>query len=349
MSASRQGRSGKHEPNQGPAVSVVLPAFNRAHFLEQAFESIRSQTCAHWELIVVDDGSTDDTRAVVERLSVGIAQPVTYVYQKNGGAYAARNTGVDRARGDYVAFFDSDDLWLPHHLGNCLNAFERHPELDWVFGSCQRIDHATGRVLDENCFFVNGAPRPFLRLKTRTDGDLHIFDDPRGTECQILHGFFCGLQNSLLRRSLFADGLFRDKFKVVEDELFLIRKLAAGAKLAYYIEPHVIYRVHAQNSSASNRTSVDDKMLSIFRELVDGFEELLIDVPLSPRDHRATRRRLSREYFWHLGYHGLWPAGQRQAAMKAYRRGIQIWPWDWRLWKTYLATMLHISPMRTQA
>ncbi|HEY8503179.1 MAG TPA: glycosyltransferase family A protein, partial [Gemmataceae bacterium] len=100
-----------------PAVSIILPTYNRAKFLPQAFASIRSQQYTDWELIVVDDGSTDDTRAVVQELSKDVPQPVRYVYQDNQGPAGARNKGLDLASGKYVAFFDSDDVWLPHHLG----------------------------------------------------------------------------------------------------------------------------------------------------------------------------------------------------------------------------------------
>src|SRR4051812_44009612 len=90
-----------------PAVSVILPTYNRAKFLPQAVASIRGQAFTDWELIIVDDGSTDDTREAVRALTVGVPQPVQYVYQDNQGPYAARNTGLDVTRGRYIAFFDS--------------------------------------------------------------------------------------------------------------------------------------------------------------------------------------------------------------------------------------------------
>lgn len=332
-----------------PRVSVILPTYNRARFLAQALDSIKAQTWTDWDLIIVDDGSTDDTETVVDRLIGEMPGAVSYVRQANKGAYGARNTGLDHATGTYVAFFDSDDLWLPHHLARCMAGLQAHPELDWVFGSCTRVEHATGRVVDENVFYVDGTPRPFLSLRTRRDGDLRIFDDPSGTECQILHGFFCGLQNSVIHRRIFDGRRFHEQYRVCEDELFLIRVLAEGARLAYYLEPHVIYRMHELNSSVSGVGQVDDKTLAIFRELVDGFEELLREVPLTARDRRAARRRLSREYFWHLGYHGLLPAGRRGEALLAYRQGIKAWPWDWRLWKTYVTTALRPSSRGAQA
>ena len=90
-----------------PTVSIILPTYNRAHFLPQAFASIRGQEFTNWELIIVDDGSTDDTAELVQQFRQDTPQPVRYVFQDNQGAYGARNTGLDHIAGEYVAFFDS--------------------------------------------------------------------------------------------------------------------------------------------------------------------------------------------------------------------------------------------------
>jgi glycosyltransferase involved in cell wall biosynthesis len=105
-----------------PRVSVILPAYNRAQLLPRAIGSVLAQTHADFELIVVDDGSTDNTEAVVRRL----ADPrIRYLRRRNGGPGAARNTGIATARGEFVAFQDSDDEWLPHKLERQLARFGR--------------------------------------------------------------------------------------------------------------------------------------------------------------------------------------------------------------------------------
>src|SRR5262249_10652580 len=128
-----------------PQVSIILPTYNRARFLPQAFASIRSQRCTTWELVVVDDGSTDATPELVQQFRAEVPQPVRYIRQANGGPYAARNTGLDAAHGEYVAFFDSDDVWLPHHLQDCAEALAAHPDVDWVYGACRIVEEGTGR------------------------------------------------------------------------------------------------------------------------------------------------------------------------------------------------------------
>jgi glycosyltransferase involved in cell wall biosynthesis len=331
-------------PAQSPSlVSVILPTFNRASFLPGAFESLIQQTHTNWELIVVDDGSSDDTRQVVSDLGRSLARPFHYVYQQNRGAYAARNRGLDEARGHYIAFFDSDDLWLPHHLIDCAAALDRHPEIDWVFGSCRQTDFATGATIDPSTFYIDGRPRPFLRLKSQSDGRLRIITDSAVVECQLSHGLYCGLQNSMMRRRLFDGRRFDSRSRVVDDEIFVIRLLAEGSRFAYFDDPHVIYRVHADNSSASAKGLSIAKHVEIYTELASSFEQLLVDTKFGPRERRALLKRLSREYFWHLGYVGYWQSGRTHEALAMFKRGLSVWPWHAGAWKTYLLARLKVA------
>jgi hypothetical protein len=129
---------------------------------------------------------------------------------------------------------------------------------------------------------------------------------------------------------------------VVEDELFVIRVLAAGARFAYFLDPHVIYQVHSDNSSASATTSSLAKHVDIYSELTAGIEQLLSELPLTARARRGLLKRLGREYFWHLGYVGYWQAGRRADALAMYSRGLSAWPWDAGAWKTYLLAQLRV-------
>ena len=321
---------------------MILPTYNRARFLESALESVLSQTFTDWDLVIVDDGSTDGSRETVGKVG-DLDGRLRYVYQENAGAYAARNRGLEEATGRYVAFFDSDDVWLPHHLERCVEALDRHAEVDWVFGACRMIDYATGRTLEPSTFHVAGRPRPFLSLAVERDGLLHIIADRQVLECQILHGLYCGLQNSVMRRRLFDGRRFNPRSRVVDDEMFVIRVLAEGARFAYLIEPHVIYHVHDDNSSGSATTDGSAKRIAIFREMTTELEQLLAELPLNPRERRALRSRMGREYFWHLGYGAYWQAGRRREALDAFRRGLKAWPWEAASWKTYLVARLKVA------
>jgi glycosyltransferase involved in cell wall biosynthesis len=105
--------------------SVVIPTYNRATLIGQAIASVREQTYPHWEIIVVDDGSTDNTESVVRAFA---DRRITYVKQENKERGAARNAGVAHSIGDIVTFLDSDDSFLPEHLSVAAEAFSEHPD-----------------------------------------------------------------------------------------------------------------------------------------------------------------------------------------------------------------------------
>ncbi len=111
-------------------VSVIVPTYNRRETIQAAIASVQRQTFADWELIVVDDGSTDDTAALIE----GIDPRLVLIRQKNQGVNAARNAAMLRARGRYIAFLDSDDEWLPHHLELSMAFFRAFPGEDFLSG-----------------------------------------------------------------------------------------------------------------------------------------------------------------------------------------------------------------------
>jgi glycosyltransferase involved in cell wall biosynthesis len=128
-----------------PLVSAAIITHNRAHYLEGAIASVLDQSFRDLELIVVDDGSTDDTEAVVARHR---DPRIRYVRQQHSGKAAARNTAVAHARGEFLAFCDSDDLWYPHRLARQISAFRRHPDVGMVHGHVTVIDER-GRELPE--------------------------------------------------------------------------------------------------------------------------------------------------------------------------------------------------------
>jgi glycosyltransferase involved in cell wall biosynthesis len=328
-----------------PAVSIVLPTYNRAKFLPNAFASIQKQTFTDWELIVVDDGSTDNTRELVAELSKTAKGPVRYIFQANQGAYGARNIGLTHAQGDYIAFFDSDDLWLSHHLQDCVRSFQASPEVDWVYGSCRVVDYNSGHVTSPSTFYVNGKARPFLGLEARQAGDLRIITDANVIRCMLLDGLYCGLQNSVIKRHLFEHQRFHDAFRnEAEDQLVVLRLLSEGRRFGYIDQVHVVYHEHESNSSAAGCDSNLEKHLTIYRALIRGFEELRHQINMKPSDLRAWRQRVSREYFWHLGYSLFWRNGRRNEALGAYWQGMRLWPWDIAYWKTYLLARMRSAP-----
>jgi glycosyltransferase involved in cell wall biosynthesis len=127
---------------QKPTVSVIIPTFNRAALLREALESVFVQSYTDYEVIVVDDGSTDETPQMIEEYG----DRVRYLWQENRGAAEARNHGVSAARGEWVAFLDSDDMWHREKLACCLERPRHDPGAAVVFHPMVEIDDAGNRV-----------------------------------------------------------------------------------------------------------------------------------------------------------------------------------------------------------
>jgi glycosyltransferase involved in cell wall biosynthesis len=322
-----------------PTVTVVLPTYNRAHFLPGAFDSVRAQQFGDWELVVVDDGSTDRTREAVEELRGSVDRPVRYVYQENRGAYLARLAGVREARGKYVAFFDSDDYWLPHHLGDCVAALDANPDVGWSYGACRVEELQTGRVLVESTFGLEQA-QPFAGLRTAARGPVRVIDDPRMTVVAIETGLYCGLQASVLRREVFDAEPFRrpHPLRVGEEVPMVLFAAKAGWRFGYLSAVHTVYRVHSQNLSAPAATGDETaKQLRVLREQAASAELVLRELPLTSAERQAIRRYLSRQYFWRIGYSVLLQNGRHAEAFQEFRRALRLRPWHLPFWKAYAA------------
>jgi glycosyltransferase involved in cell wall biosynthesis len=123
-----------------PFVSVVIPFFNAERFLAEAVESVFAQTYGHWELLLVDDGSTDTGATIARQVSEKFAGKVSHLAhdgRANRGTCASRNLAIRRARGELIALLDADDVWLPHKLERQVAILEAHPDAALVYGATQ--------------------------------------------------------------------------------------------------------------------------------------------------------------------------------------------------------------------
>lgn len=169
-----------------PKVSVVIPTYNYAQYIKEAIDSVLAQTHKDCKIIVIDDGSTDDTRGVVSQCG----PDVKYIYQKNQGLSAARNTGIRNSNGEYIAILDSDDIWLPSKLEKQIKLFEAKSRLGLVysdglvFGEQLAWDDLSfggnmnfyrGRIFDK-LLLGNFVPCPSVVIKRSCFDKVGLFD-----------------------------------------------------------------------------------------------------------------------------------------------------------------------------
>jgi glycosyltransferase involved in cell wall biosynthesis len=220
-----------------PTVSVVIPTYNRAAFLGPAVASIREQTLPCNEIVIVDDGSTDDTEAVVATLGPGIR----YVRQSNAGPAVARNRGIRETQTDLVGFLDTDDRWLPEKLALQVEVMKRHPSVALVCAD-MAIEDDSGKQLVDSNFEKRGMKRLFEDLDGKP-----IPDAPR----RLLEINFVNTSTTLIRRDvLVALNSFDDRLRYGEDlELWL--RIAAKHDLACLPSVQEIRVEHATNVTKS--------------------------------------------------------------------------------------------------
>ena len=128
-------------------VSIITPVLNAERFLDETLASVLAQTYAHWEVLLVDDGSSDQSARIAARWAGAHTDRVRYLEHeghRNLGTSASRNLGIRAARGSYLAFLDADDVWLPGHLAGQIASLERHPEVGMVYGPTQEWYSWTG-------------------------------------------------------------------------------------------------------------------------------------------------------------------------------------------------------------
>jgi glycosyltransferase involved in cell wall biosynthesis len=129
-----------------PKISIIIPTYNRAHTLRRAINSIILQdTREQIEINIIDDGSTDDTKKVIDELSNSVK--INYTHQVNAGVAAARNTGLNLSKGEFICFLDSDDEWMPNKISHQLNIFSRKHNLAMISGYMEDIHQGNKSIV----------------------------------------------------------------------------------------------------------------------------------------------------------------------------------------------------------
>lgn len=269
-----------------PLVSVIIPTYNRAGQLEHALRSVLAQTYPHWQLLVVDDGSTDDTRARVAAFGQTHGVAIEYHYQANQRQAAARNTGLRHSRGAYVASLDSDDTWQPDFLAAGVAQLEKH-QLDLVFLNWTGTYDTAGF---EPFYAQPAARRAYC---TQPEADWWLLE-PAQLRRLVVETCPAPSSAMIVRRAAMAEG-WNPQMRIADDWCLLLDlALRQPRRAAFTLTPHWLKHVHDTNI-------YDGRFdLGLVRDLGLHDEQLLAErfrQQLRPAERRQFRRRLARHYF----------------------------------------------------
>lgn len=273
-----------------PFFSVVIPAYNRAYILPRTIQSVMNQSFSNWELIVVDDGSKDNTREVVSSIK---DERIRYVYQNNAERSAARNHGARLSAGTYICFLDSDDEFLPEHLQRFYDLITReNMPVGLLFCDCFVQDEEGARTLNH--------------------------DVPRGTD--PWHLFF--LKNSVIparvcvHRAIFDSVKFREDIVIVEDTV-LWTTIALRYPVYHLETPGILYHWHDDNSV--------NLLKNCFLPRLKGFKKMFEDDSVARHIPTQIKRYLLSNCYYGIARHYELTSNFRMALLNI-TKSILIWP-----------------------
>ena len=236
--------------NKEPLVSIIIPTYNRAKLLPRTINSVLKQNYKNWELIVIDDRSTDNTKELIEGYSKKDSR-IKYVlnYHKKGPG-GARNCGIENAKGKYIAFLDSDDEWFKHHLKDCVDVLE-----DNNVKVCAPLwyDRRDNKLIRRSENHIKEAIKALNPIKK---GDLYIFDKRLG-EYIAKGGYSCGNMDTIVfRRDLLKKkGGFNESLRIAEDSEFVFR-LILDNDFCWINKFHAVYNEGSDNLVAYDTKSI---------------------------------------------------------------------------------------------
>ena len=297
-----------------PKVSVIMAAHNHAHFLDRSIGSVKEQTYQDYEFIVIDNGSTDQTKEKIAKLSW---PKLKYVYQDDTGSVSGpRNTGIKLAEGEYVAFLDSDDNWTPDKLEKVMEVLASHPEIDVLtHDMCRRTSE---KILNN----IKVGPK-------RSGGVLNslILDG------NYMLGSATVVKTSAMRKINGFDG--RPEFVHAEDYEAWLRLAEAGCKFYFLNETLGDLYVHSNNLSGDiSRACID------LRNVINAHFFKAFPSPSFTRFyqyHRTIAITFCTEgRNWH-------EKGRRWKAVICYLRSLTFFPFSLRAWGFLGIAILHIE------
>jgi glycosyltransferase involved in cell wall biosynthesis len=279
-----------------PIVSIIIPTHNRAQHVIEAVRSVLQQTYKDFEIIVVDDGSTDGTKEIL----AGFTErgEVRYVWQKNAGTAAARNAGIKLARGEYIAFLDSDDLFLPTNIEKQVAYMQQNPEVGLTHSYFSKFAESGIDLGTRNPDFFSGRIYPQLLLYWR------LLTPPSSV---------------VVRRKVFEEIGSFDESLLTSEDLDMWRRVARIYPFGIVRESLVKIRVHDGNKSEWNRKTAEDFAAYLQRAFTD-------DPSLGP----VFRRRAWAKMYTNVAHNSLGEGTNEHMAVvrELAFQALRFWPFE---------------------
>lgn len=244
-------------------ISIIIPTFNSKQYISQAIQSILNQSYKDYEIIVVDDGSTDNTYEELRKYK----EYIEYYYKENVGVASARNFGILKSKGDYICFLDADDLYKENKLERQLRFLIDNPNIDIVYNDIE--------VVDERLNYIN---------TLRSEGVYNKRED--FLSMMLVRQIIPGPASIMVRRKCIEDGiLYNDAYSNAEDYDFTLR-LAERFTYGYIPESLYVYRRHTQNLTNNHKIQSNNEIEIIKKLGIENIKNIILNSSFSGDDKR---------------------------------------------------------------
>lgn len=246
-----------------PAVSIIIPAYNAARTLSRALASVQAQTMPDWEIVLVNDGSVDDTSIVANDWREKLGNRLRYYEQSNQGPSAARNLGINLASGEFISFLDADDAYHPMALQRCLSCFHRCPSLGFVFYDyeCMALD---GRTIASALrkFF----PIVYLLPRSSIGDNTYVFSS--GIAQWLGEHYFVSTISAMIRRTVLSNDVrFCTRISYSEEQLFF-QEVAQCCRSGFLDEALALHYFTEGSLTRSSKESNLRRRIAFQREMM---------------------------------------------------------------------------------
>lgn len=316
-----------------PTVSIVMPFYREGSLLVPAIESVLNQTFKDWELVLIDNNASEDTRQIARHYATAFPKKVRLFHEPEQGVISARNTGILKARGEFIAFTDGDDLLKPERLQRQFDVFSSRPDLALVACHYDLLSHDGQTVLEENCAGFADGSRNILEWKSYLKNLFRPFHLPHEDSFDLFGSPFLFFRKSVALKAGLLDKRFNPRD--LEDFEFCMRMFEQGE---FHLIPESLQLYRAE-SPETRKFKYKDKHTKIVLDKLQTFLSILWerygrDYP----ENRPTFRSLQAFHLHNFGCYLMQFSEGKKIGTSWIRRAAFMKPEDLRYWKSFTKT-----------
>ena len=316
-----------------PLISIIVPIYNRDSYVEQLINTVKNQTYKNWELLLIDDNSSDKTARNIAFFAEN-DQRIKCVKNKHAkGASGARNTGLDIASGDYIAYQDSDDEWIQEHLATMVYYLEKYPnEIDLMSANPLRKNRSSGEVYSYDEIDLRS-------MTTEKLENAYVFDSKKTFEFQLF-GRIITTQCIVAKREKIKALRWNENLKAATDNLYNLNIAYDQVKIGHLQEYHSVYWAHDDNITNCGGNHDNVRMEAVQKNFIEYWRIVLREFKLTKYQKAFAKKNLSETLAWHYAYGTLEPQGKYAECIPVYLEAFLIYPQNYRTLSSFFKSIL---------